>query len=108
MNLNEFFSKIATKLQPANVNSKMKVNVYFNAVELEWPEEKGLKKIIVIHPAEKVSHQMDVDEIWVGEDEEGSPWSDHMGGLRIDCTGMNCETAIDTIVKKIRNNYDLF
>lgn len=108
MEINEFYKNLATKLTPANVNSKMKINVYFDAVELEWPVENQLKKTIVIHSDKNVKHRMNVDEIRVGEDSEGSPWSDHMGGLIIDCAGMNCQTAIDTIVRKIRNNYDLF
>ena len=108
MNLNKFFSELANELKPVNVNSKMKINIYYNAVELEWPVENELKKTLVIRPDEKTAHHMNVDEIWVGEDSEGSPWSDNMGGLRIDCTGMNCENAIGTIVKKIRENYDLF
>ena len=53
-------------------------------------------------------HKMIIEEVFVGYDAEGSRWSDHMGGLIIDCAGMNCQTAIDTIVRKIRTNYDLF
>lgn len=108
MEINEFYKNLATKLTPANVNSKMKINVYFDAVELEWPVENQLTKTLVIRSDKNVKHRMCVDEIWTGEDSEGSPWSDHMGGLNIDCTGMDCQTAIDTIVRKIRNNYDLF
>ena len=62
----------------------------------------------VIRADKNKKHTISVDEIWIGEDSEGSPWSDHMGGLIIDCNGMNCQTALDTIVRKIRNNYDLF
>lgn len=108
MEMNEFYNNLATELAPVNVNSRMKVNVYYDAVELEWPEESKLKKTIVIHPDKDMKHTMRVDEIWVGEDSEGSPWSDNMGGLIIDCTGMNCQTALDTIVRKIRAEYDLF
>ena len=108
MEMNEFYKNLATKLTPANVNSKMKINVYFDAVELEWPVENQLKKTVLIRADKNVKHRMSVDEIWIGEDSEGSPWSDHMGGLIIDCNGMNCQTAIDTIVRKVRNNYDLF
>lgn len=108
MEMNEFYKNLANKLTPANVNSKMKINVYFDAVELEWPVDNGIKKTIVIRADKDMKHTMRADEIWVGKDSEGDSWSDHMGGLIIDCTGMNCETALDTIVQKVRTNYDLF
>ena len=46
MEMNEFYKNLATKLTPANVNSKMKINVYYDAVELEWPVENDLKKTV--------------------------------------------------------------
>ena len=108
MEMNEFYKNLATELAPVNVNSKMKVNVYYDAVELEWPVDNDIAKTIVIRADQNMKHTMRVDEIWIGKDSEGSPWSDNMGGLIIDCTGMNCQTALDTIVRKIRAEYDLF
>ena len=108
MEMNEFYKNLATKLTPANVNSKMKINVYFDAVELEWPVDNQITKTLVIRPDKKVLHRMRVNEIWVGTDSEGSPWSDNMSGLIIDCNNINYQTALNTIMRKIRNNYDLF
>ena len=58
-------------------------------------------KQIYIHPVPAHKHQMDIEEIWVGYDSEGYPWSDHMGGLYVDCTGMNIKTAISAITEKV-------
>lgn len=44
-----------------------------------------------------LQHVLDVDEIWVGYDAEGCDWSDNMGGIRIDCNGLNCAGAIQKI-----------
>lgn len=46
-------------------------------------------------------HKMEIEEVWVGYDEEGSRWSDHMGGHVIDCTGKNVTEAIGSIVIKL-------
>lgn len=59
------------------------------------------RKEIYIHPVPDHKHQIDIEEIWVGFDSDGVPWSDHMGGLYVDCTGMNVKTAISAITKKV-------
>lgn len=41
-----------------------------------------------------------IEEILVGYDGEGSPWSDHMGGVIVDCTCLKTKGAIDKIVEK--------
>lgn len=41
-----------------------------------------------------------IEEILVGYDGEGSPWSDHMDGVIVDCTGLKTKGAIDKIVEK--------
>ena len=64
MEMNEFYKNRATKLIPANVNSKMKINVYFDAVELEWPVDNQIKKTILIHSDKNVKHTMHADKIW--------------------------------------------
>lgn len=65
-------------------------------------EKQGLyncinASIISVRPA-KAPHQMMVEEIMVGYDSDGSPWSDHMGGTIVDCTGLNVHGAIEKIV----------
>lgn len=49
---------------------------------------------------ELAAHTIKIEEIWVGYDGEGSPWSDHMGGVIVDCTGLKSKGAIDKIVEK--------
>ena len=52
----------------------------------------------IFRPCDK--HEMMIEEIWIGYDGEGFPWSDHMGGVIIDCTGLKSKGAIDKIVEK--------
>ena len=66
MEMNEFYKNLATKLTPANVNSKMKINDYYDAVELEWPVENDLKKTVLIRADKNKKHTISVDEIWIG------------------------------------------
>lgn len=61
---------------------------------------------LFIYPAEGVAHNIDVDEIWVGRDSEGCPWSDNMGGIRIDCNGLNCAGAIKKIADLLAERYN--
>ena len=58
-------------------------------------------KQLYVHPVPDHKHQMDIEEIWVGYDAEGYPWSDHMGGLYVDCTGMDVKKAISAITEKV-------
>ncbi len=43
---------------------------------------------------------MMIEEIFIGYDGEGNPWSDHMGGITADCNGLKTKGAIDKIVEK--------
>lgn len=43
-------------------------------------------------------HEMMIEEIWIGYDEEGYPWSDHMGGLTVGCNGLKVKDAINKLV----------
>ena len=52
----------------------------------------------IFWPCDK--HEMMIEEIWIGYDSEGYPWSDHMGGLTVDCNGLKTKGAIDKIVEK--------
>lgn len=55
--------------------------------------------IITVRPAK--THQMLIEEVMVGYDSEGSPWSDHMGGTIVDCSSLNVQGAIEKIVAKM-------
>lgn len=64
-------------------------------------EKQGLcncinASIISVRPGK--THQMEIEEIMVGYDSEGSRWSDHMGGRIVDCSGLNVHGAIEKIV----------
>ena len=58
-------------------------------------------KCLTIHPTKDKPHHISIGEVWVGLDGEGSPWSDHMGGVDLDCTGLTFQSSIDFIVKEI-------
>ena len=68
-------------------------------------EKQGLRQCInatcfEVKPSPE-KHKMEIDEIWVGYDGEGSRWSDHMGGRIVDCNGLGIDPAIDLIVEKL-------
>lgn len=63
-------------------------------------------KQIQIRAAKDVKHAMDIDMIFVGYDSDGSHWSDHMGGLRVDCTGLTKIQAIKKISDGIVNHFE--
>ena len=59
-----------------------------------------------IKPANGLKHVIDIDEIWIGYDCDGCPWSDNMGGVRIDCTGLTITTAVQKIADKMTYQFD--
>lgn len=52
------------------------------------------------------THILDVDEIWIGHDGEGCDWSDNMGGIRIDCNGLNYTGAIKKIAGTLAERFN--
>jgi hypothetical protein len=54
-----------------------------------------------IRPFTGKPHHMELEEIMSGFDCEGSPWSDHMGGRIIDCSGLNVNGAINKIITEM-------
>lgn len=50
-------------------------------------------------------HRIVVDEIWVGKDADGDPWSDHMGGRYIDCTGKKWNEAARYVAEQLEYFY---
>lgn len=90
----------ATLIENLNIDS---TSVDNDRLIVNIRTDRGIRNCINIHeytifPCR--THQMLIEEIWVGYDGEGSPWSDHMGGVIVDCTGLKSKGAIDKIVEK--------
>ena len=90
----------ATLIENLNIDS---TSVDHDRLIVNIRTDRGIRNCINIHeytifPCR--THQMLIEEIWVGYDGEGSPWSDHMGDLTVDCTGLKSKGAIDKIVEK--------
>ena len=105
--LTKFYEKLSTVFTTTNKNiiKRISCQEYDKELVIEIKKEKqGLikcinSKLLRIKPFEK--HQMLIEEVWVGYDGDGSPWSDHIGGHVIDCTGKNVDEAINLIVTKM-------
>lgn len=110
-NITIFHENLLTAFAVANKNIIKRISGNVNGDELVVTirsEHQGLcncinSTVLTVHPGNK-KHHMEIEEILVGYDEEGSPWSDHMGGRVIDCTGMDVDTAIDTIVAEMNEH----
>ena len=102
--LTKFHENLLSAFSVANKNifNRISGDVRDNELVVTIRSEKpGLRNcinasIITVHPVK--THQMMVEEIMVGFDSEGSPWSDHMGGTIVDCSGLNVQGAIEKIV----------
>ena len=102
--LNKFYEKLIIAFGIANKKILDRIHCEIRDSELVViikSEKQGKCKcinesIISVHPAK--THQMMVEEIMVGFDSEGYPWSDHMGGTIVDCSGLNVQCAIEKIV----------
>lgn len=105
--LTKFYEKLSTAFTTSNKNiiKRISCQEYDKELVIEIKKEKqGLikcinSKLLRIKPFEK--HKMIIEEVLVGYDEEGSSWSDHMGGHIIDCTGKNVDEAINLILTKM-------
>jgi len=62
-------------------------------------------KQLIILPDQSHKHHMLVKEIWYGFATDGSIWSDNMGGLDIDCTGLNRIDAMTKLVESIKTEF---
>lgn len=102
--LSKFYEKLVIAFGTANkkildqIHCEIRPNEMIVTIKTE---KQGLyncinASIISVRPAK--THQMMVEEIMVGFDSEGSPWSDHMGGTIVDCSGLNVQGAIEKIV----------
>ena len=106
MTLEMFLEELCTAIENVAVKNNLKVDsarVDNDRLIVNIRTDRGIRNCINIHqyfifPCG--THQMLIEEIWVGYDGEGSPWSDHMGGVIVDCTGLKSKGAIDKIVEK--------
>ena len=106
MTLEMFLEELCTAVKNAAVKNNLNVDsarVDNDQLIVNIRTDRGIRNCINIHqyiiwPSE--THQMMIEEIFIGYDGEGSPWSDHMGGVIVDCTGLKSKGAIDKIVEK--------
>ena len=106
MTMEMFLEELCTAVENAAVKNNLNVDsarVYNDQLIVNIRTDRGVCNCINIHqyiiwPTE--THQMMIEEIFIGYDGKGYPWSDHMGGLTVDCNGLKIKDAIDKIVKK--------
>lgn len=103
MTLEMFLEELCTAVENVAVKNNLNVDsarVDNDQLIVNIRTDRGVCNCINIHqyiiwPCE--THQMMIEEIWIGYDAEGAPWSDHMGGKTIDCNGLKANAAIDEI-----------
>ena len=108
-NIADFQDKVLTAFFSLNLNMIKRLcgNINGDTLQISVRREKqGLincinSTLFTLHPVKHKPHYMELEEVWVGYDSEGSRWSDHMGGQWIDCTGLTITGAINKIVEKI-------
>ena len=106
MTMEMFLEELRAAVETAAVENNLNVDsarVDHDRLIVNIRTDRGIKNCINIHqyfifPCR--THQMFIEEIWVGYDEEGSPWSDFMSGVIVDCTDLKSKGAIDKIVEK--------
>lgn len=106
MTMEMFLEELCTAVKNMAVENNLNVDsarVDHDRLIVNIRTDRGIRNCINIHqyfifPCR--THQMFIEEIWVGYDEEGSPWSDHMGGVIVDCTDLKSKGDIDKIVEK--------
>ena len=105
MTLEMFLKELRTAVKNAAVKNNLNVDsacVDNDKLIVNIRTDRGVCYCINIHqyiiwPCE--THQMMIEEIWIGYDKEGYPWSEHVDGLTVDCTGLKTKGAIDKIVE---------
>lgn len=106
MTLEMFLEELCTAVENAAVKNNLNVDsarVDNNQLIVNIRTDRGVCNCINIHhyiiwPSE--THQMMIEEIFIGYDGKGYPWSYHMGCLTVDCNGLKTKGAIDKIVEK--------
>ena len=108
MNIAQFNENLATAFVAANkdIIDRLSVNAFGDTLHLTVRSKNEGRincinaSVFTLKPADK-PHCIDLSEVWLGFDQEGSRWSDSMGGKIIDCTGLKVDPAIDLIVSEI-------
>lgn len=106
MTLEMFLEELCTAVENAAVKNNLNVDsarVDNDQLTINIRTDNGTRYCINSHrfifrPCDK--HEMMIEEIWIGYDKEGYPWSDVMGGLTVDCNGLKIKGAIDKIAEK--------
>lgn len=113
--LMDFLEKVEAELRKKPAKNKFDTDYQNDALILCFKSKKQgtchciNSMQVYIHPDMRADHHMETEEIWVGYDEGGYPWSDHMGGRSIDCTGMKSADAIKKIADQVYEDHkDLF
>lgn len=105
MTMEMFLEELCTAVENAAVKNNLNVDsarVDNDQLIVNIRTDRGVCHCINIHqyiiwPCK--THQMKIEEIFIGYDGEGYPWSDHMGCLTVDCNGLKIKGAIDKIVE---------
>ena len=74
-------------------------------ISRQFPGRRIYAHYLEIYPAKGVAHNIDIDEIWIGKDNEGCVWSDNMGGRRIDFTGKTMKDAAQELVEVLFEHF---
>ena len=106
MTMEMFLEELCTAVENAAVKNNLNVDsarVDNDQLIVNIRTDRGVCNCINIHhyiiwPSE--THQMMIEEIFIGYDGKGYPRSVHMGGLTVDCNGLKSKGAIDKIVEK--------
>ena len=106
MTMEMFLEELRSAVENAAVKNNLNVDstsVNNDQLTINIRTDNGTRYCINSHrfifwPCDK--HEMMIEEIWIGYDKEGYPWSDVMGGLIVDCNGLKTKGAIDKIVEK--------
>ena len=106
MTMEMFLEELCTAVKNMAVENNLNVDstsVDNDRLIVNIRTDRGIRNCINIHqytifPCR--THQMLIEEIWVGYDKEGSPWSESMTDYIVDCTGLKSKGAIDKIVEK--------
>ena len=106
MTMEMFLEELCTAVKNVAVKNNLNVDsarVDNDRLIVNIRTNRGVRNCINIHQYiiwTCETHQMLIEEIWVGYDGEGSPWSYHMGGHNVDCNGLKTKGAINKIVEK--------
>lgn len=105
--MEKFWLALETELRAQRITAGDSVvgNSEKLVIRRQFPGKRISTHYLEIYPAKGVAHNIDVDEIWSGRDNEGCAWSDNMGGRRIDFTGKSMKAAAQELVKVLLEHF---